>query len=228
MSRSTRSPWDTVAIAAGVLGSVVMTVTALAAAVAYRGAQGEPFSPLNHFVSELGELGVSQLAWLFNAGLMAGGVAFVVFIVGMARARSGWLRYAYAVTGSIAGIGGALVGVFPMNDAGTHGTVAMTFFLFGLVTVLLGSVDVWRRPDPRFPGWLAFVGVLDAVAFAVFLWLVRQESSGLASPNARPAIWPLTTFEWLCLVGILAWTFLAALTWWRATASSATSPPAAD
>jgi hypothetical membrane protein len=212
-----RSTADSVAIAAGLLGSLVMTVTAVATALVYRGKQGEPFSPLNHFVSELGELGVSELAWLFNAGLMFGGLAFVVFILGLAATRSGWLRYAYAVTGVIAGIGGSLVGVFPMNDIGMHTTVATTFFLFGLFTVLLGSIDIWRQPDPRFPRWLAVLGALDVVAFAVFNVLMNRERSGLASPETRPDIWPLTIFEWLCLGGILAWTFLASLTWWRAT-----------
>lgn len=212
-----RTPSDSLAIAAGIAGSLVMMVTAVTTALVYRGKQGESFSPLNHFVSELGELGVSELAWLFNAGLMLGGVAFVVFILGLAATRSGRLRYAYAVTGITAGIGGSLVGVFPMNVLATHSTVATTFFVFGLLTVLLGSIDVWRRPDPRFPGWLAILGALDAVAFAAFLALMSQERSGLASPDTRPEIWPLTIFEWLCLMGIMAWTFLAALTWWRAT-----------
>jgi hypothetical membrane protein len=212
-----RTTLDSLAIAAGFLGALLMTITAVATALVYRGKVGEPFSPLNHFVSELGELGVSELAWLFNAGLMLGGMAFVVFILGVVATRTGSLRYAYAVTGVIAGIGGSLVGVFPMNDISTHTTVATTFFMFGLLTVLLGSLDIWRRPDPRFPRWLAILGVLDALAFAVFIVLMNRERSGLASPETRPDIWPLTIFEWLCLAGILAWTFLASLTWWRAT-----------
>jgi hypothetical membrane protein len=222
--RRARTTTDSLAIGAGILGSLVMALTAAVASLVYRGRQGESFSPLNHFVSELGELGVSELAWLFNAGLMFGGIAFVVFILGLAATRSGLLRYAYAVTGVIAGIGGSLVGVFPMNDLVTHSMVATTFFVSGLFTVLLGSIDVWRQPDPRFPRWLAVLGVLDALAFAVFNVLMNRERSGLASPESRPDIWPLTIFEWLCLGGILAWTLLASLTWWRATSPRTAAP----
>jgi hypothetical protein len=70
-----------------------------------------------------------------------------------------------------------------MNDLGSHGVAALTFFLFGLLTVMLGSIDVWRAPDVRFPPWLAFVGLLDAIAFGAFLVLLGGEGSGLAHPD---------------------------------------------
>ncbi len=71
------------------------------------------------------------------------------------------------------------MGVFPMNDVGTHGTVAATFFVFGMPTVLLGSIDVWSQPD-----------------------LTHSSLTRLRVAVPR---------------GILAWTSLAACTWWRAT-----------
>ena len=181
------------------------------------GSKGEPYSPLNHYVSELGELGVSNLAALFNLSLEIGGVCFVLFMIGLAVTRTGWLRVVYGATGVIAGIGGALVGVFPMNDLDKHRPVALTFFLLGLVTVLLASIDLVRAPDPRFPRWLAAVGGAAVVAFAVFLAILFGPSGGLTSPEVRPAISPLTIFEWLLIVGILAWVFLTAFAWRQAT-----------
>ena len=44
---------------AGVLFAVI---GALIPALVYRGKQGQPYSPLNHFISELGEVGVSKRA----------------------------------------------------------------------------------------------------------------------------------------------------------------------
>ena len=213
----TRTSLDRLAIWTGLVGSSVIALGSVVTAIAYAGSKGEPYSPLNHYVSELGEVGVSNLAALFNLSLEIGGVCFVLFMIGLAVARIGWLRVVYGATGVIAGIGGALVGVFPMNDLDKHRPVALTFFLLGLVTVLLASIDLVRAPDPRFPRWLAAVGGAAVVAFAVFLAILFGPSGGLTSPEVRPAISPLTIFEWLLIVGILAWVFLTAFAWRQAT-----------
>ena len=214
---ATRTALDRLAIWAGLIGSSVIALGSVVTAVAYTGTKGESYSPLNHFVSELGEVGVSELAAVFNVALNIGGVCFVVFILGLAATRRGRLRYAYGATGVVAGVGGALVGVFPMNDLDKHALVALTFFVLGLVTVLLASVDFVRSPDPRFPRWLSVLGGVTVVAFAIFLVILFGEAGGLAHPEERVAIWPLTIFEWLLLVGILGWVFLTAFAWRRAT-----------
>jgi hypothetical membrane protein len=213
----TRAPLDRLAIWAGLIGSSVIALGSIVTAIAYTGSKGQPYSPLNHFVSELGELGVSDLAPVFNAALKIGGVCFVLFMVGLAATRRGRLRYVYGASGVIAGIGGALVGVFPMNDLDKHGLAALTFFVLGLVTVLLASIDFVRAPEPRFPRWLSVLGGATVVSFAIFLTILFGEAGGLAHPEERVAIWPLTIFEWLLLIGILAWVFLTAFAWRRAT-----------
>jgi hypothetical membrane protein len=212
-----RTTLDRLAIWAGLLGSTVILLGSLVTAIAYTGSKGQRYSPLNHFVSELGEIGVSELAPVFNACLNIGGICFVVFMVGLAATRTGVLRYAYGLTGVVAGVGGALVGTFPMNDLDKHALVALTFFLLGLVTVLLASIDFLRADDPRFPRWLSVVGVATVLAFGAFLVTLTGEAGGLAHPDERVAIWPLTVFEWLLIVGILVWVFLTAFTWRRAT-----------
>ena len=213
----TRTPLDRTAIWAGLLGSSVIALGSLIAALGYTGSKGQPYSPLNHFVSELGELAVSHLAPVFNAALIVGGVCFVLFMIGLAATRPGRLRYAYGLTGIIAGVGGALVGVFPMDYLTPHSLAALTFFILGLVTVLLASIDFVREPDRRFPRWLSAIGGATVAAFAVFLVILTGEAGGLAHPEDRPDVWPLTIFEWLLIGGILAWVFLTASTWWRAT-----------
>ncbi len=115
------------------------------------GPRASPYSPLNHFVSELGELAVSRFAILFNASLIIGGVCFVLFMIGLAATRPGRLRYAYGPIGVIAGIGGAFVGVFPMDYLGAHSIAALTFFVLGLVTVLLASIDFVAIAGPAVP-----------------------------------------------------------------------------
>ena len=67
-------------------------------------------------------------------------------MVGLAAAGQGWLRYALrAASASIAGIGGAFVGVFPMDYLGAHSLAALTFFILGLVDRPAG-LDRLRPP----------------------------------------------------------------------------------
>ena len=58
---------------AGLIGSGAIALGSLLTALAYHGRAGEAYSVLNHFVSELGEVGVAPLAWAFNTGLFLGG-----------------------------------------------------------------------------------------------------------------------------------------------------------
>jgi hypothetical membrane protein len=215
--RSLPTSLDQLAIGAGLLGSSVIAIGSVVTALAYTGSKGQPYSPLNHFVSELGELAVSRLAVVFNLSLIVGVVCFVVFMIGLAAAGQGMLRVQYGAVGVIAGIGGTFVGVFPMDYLDQHSLAALTFFLLGLVTVLLASIDFVRRPDPRFPRWLAVLGGATVLAFAAFLVILFGEAGGLAHPDERVAVWPLTIFEWLLIVGILLWVFLTAWSWRRAT-----------
>ena len=118
--RSLPTSLDQLAIGAGLLGSSVIAIGSVVTALAYTGSKGQPYSPLNHFVSELGELAVSRLAVVFNLSLIVGGVCFALFVIGLAAAGQGVLRVLYGVVGVIAGIGGAFVGVFPMDYLDQH------------------------------------------------------------------------------------------------------------
>ena len=206
-----------VAQVAAIVGFVALTVASVVTAFVYTGTKGEPYSPLDHWVSELGQTSVSRAAAVFNVGLIVGGLCFAVFVVGLAMAVSGRLRYAWGTTGVVAGVAGALVGVFPMDDLGPHSAVALTFFVLGWLTVALASIDLLRRPDPRFPRWLAVIGAIATVSFVLFMAalftdpLVRDDA--LAVPEMRPEVWPASILEWSVIAAIVAWTLATALTW---------------
>ncbi len=55
--------------AVGIGGVSIILLGALISALAYEGRNGQAYRFLNHFVSELGEVGVARLAWAFNGGL---------------------------------------------------------------------------------------------------------------------------------------------------------------
>lgn len=222
----------TAARRAALAGAAALTAGAVAAALLYTGTEGERYSPLTHFVSELGELGVSSAALLFNLGLVAGGIGFAVFMTGLALTARDRLRWVYGPIGVIAGVAGALVGVFPMNNRELHGLVALTFFNLGWIAVMTASIPVIVGHDRRFPRWLPIAG---GATVAAFLWFLREfgndpliRESRLGTPVTRPEFWLVTTLEWAVIVGIMGWTVLAALTWHRDAAAGPHEHPDED
>lgn len=201
----------------GTAGAVVMALAMLITAIPYTGTAGEPYSPLNHFVSELGELGVSSLALVFNLGLIVGGVCFALFMASLGRLRRTRLAWFHAPIGVAAGVAGALVGVFPMNNLQAHSLAALTFFSLGWICVGLASLDFVRRPDPRFPRAVVYLGALTVAFVLGFLASIAPliRGAGLGAPDIRPAFWIVPTLEWAVVVGILGWTFATSFTWWR-------------
>ena len=210
------APW------AGIVGTGAIAAGSVVTALAYRGADGESYNPLNHFVSELGELANSELAGVFNLAVIVSGVCLIVFMSGLAATGGGRLRQLAGAVGVVSGLGGALVGVFPMDVIGPHSLAAMTFFNLGGVAIGVASLDFVRHRDPRFPRWLAVLGVATLVALGAFLREVgayTRPSGALAGQAVRPEVWAFTTFEWLTLVGIVGWVLLGGVSWLRAGAT---------
>ena len=222
---------DRLAACAGIVGAGVIAIGSIATAIVYRGADGEPYSPLNHFVSELGELANSELSGLFNVSLIVGGVSFAVFMSGLAASRPGVMRLLAGGVGVVAGLGGAFVGVVPMDYGTPHVLAASTFFNLGWIAVALASLDFVVRRDPRFPRGLAVVGLLTVVAFLAFLREVgaNTSSSGqLLAPEVRPDFWAFPALEWLTIVGIVGWVLLVSVSWLRAGAPTSAGVAATD
>jgi len=202
----------------GVFGSAAIAIGSVVSAIAYSGTQSEQYSPLTHWVSELGQVGVSALASVFNAGLIVGGVCFAVFITALGATRRTRLASLYVPIGIAAGIAGSLVGVYPMNDLDLHGIAALTFFNLGWICVGLASWDFVRRREARFPRWLAIIGALTVAAFIGFLAVLLPllGGEGLGAPDVRPqTFWIVPTLEWAVVIGILVWTFATSVSWWR-------------
>ncbi|HEY7025319.1 MAG TPA: DUF998 domain-containing protein [Candidatus Limnocylindrales bacterium] len=201
----------------GMVGALFMSATMAITALVYVGTDGERYSPFNHFVSELGQVGVSRLALVHNAGQIVGGISFAIFIVALGLARKSALAWLFVPIGVLAGIGATFVGIFPMNQIRLHTLFALTFFVLGWIAVGLASWDFVRRRDPRFPWWLAAIGALTVLAFISFLVVVTPlfRTTGLESPPTRPDFWIVPTLEWAVVIGILIWTFASSFTWWR-------------
>lgn len=195
----------------GLAGSAVACVAAILAALPYHGLGGEAYSPFNHFISELGELGVSRLAPLFNAGLIVTGILLAGFMLGLgAHIGSVW-GYLAAAVGVLASGACSLVGVFPMNHIEPHMLAAMSFFRFGMVAIALFSLAIVLDRKGRLPRWLALPGALTALTFAAFMYAPSEASSSAttqalhAGLGGRPDFWLMAALEWAVFVAVVGW-----------------------
>jgi hypothetical protein len=202
-----RVNWGRLSVICGIVGAVIIAVACIGTALAYSGKSGQPYSPLNHFVSELGEVGVSSWAAVFNGALLIGGAGIAVALAGIAYRLRGAMRYCFGVVGLTAGLSGMAVGLFPMNNFHSHALAAVIFFNTGWIAVALFSIYAYSPRQDVCPRWLALVGLPCIASFLVFIFLIRGEKlDAFADPSAfRPEVWPLTIFEWLVIAFVLVW-----------------------
>ena len=197
----------------GVAGSASAIAAVAIVASVYAGAHGERYSLLDHFISELGQVGVSRGAWLFNAGLVAAGLLFIPHSVGLGlRIRGAW-AYLGMAAGICAGVSCAGVGLFPMNHLGAHIFVAMWFFRFGLLTTLLFGIAILAAPRSRarVGRSTAIFSLLAVAAYAGFLAIASVPGAGGGDPldpssyAHRPRVWLLAVIEWVVFFTTILW-----------------------
>ncbi len=201
----------------GLAGVGIIALGMILAGFAYGGTLGQEYRIANHFVSELGEVGVSRLAWAFNVGLMLGGAALVVFVLGLTARLQGWFRWIVGAAGVATGIFGGLVGVFPMNNLAAHIVVANGYFYPGLATmVLFSGYALWSRHNDL-PRWTAIPGLVAAAALVAFLFLSETidnaVNAGGPPPDFganRPDLWVMALSEWIAIGSILTWVLVIA------------------
>ena len=192
----------------GLASAGVLALGMVATAIGYRGAAGEAYSPLNHFISELGEIAVSRLAWAFNLGVVLGGSGLGLFVLVLAQQLGGRFRIALSLAGLAAGIFGAMVGIFPMDYHATHRIVSELFFLSGWLVPAIFSGWLLTAPRPGFPRWLLAPGAAVVAVFLTFITIYSTYRP--ASPDGpivgRPEVfWSVAFFEWAALVSIMVW-----------------------
>lgn len=206
----------------GLAGSLIVLVAVCLSSIFYTGLQGERYSIFNHFISELGELGVSRKACLFNKGLILGGMTLIPFVIGLGLD----LQSIWGNLGMIAGLGmsGAciVVGFFPVNFLDPHIKAAITFFRTGWAAVLLFSTAVFTQPADRItvPFAVNFPGGLAALAYAAFLIFVSVKSMKGETLEKminsdifpeRPRIWVFAFLEWMVFFTTISWIMSIAL-----------------
>ncbi len=195
-------------------GAGAVLLTTMAAAIFYRGNQEESFSFFTHFISELGEEGVSSLAAVFNLGLILSGIGMAAFFIGLAFYIRNWYTYIVSAIGVYAAVNASLVGVFPMNNIEPHTKVAMAFFQYGQYTLVLYTFYILLSRQGKLPRWTAISALLSAASFIAFLRVAGAEGLSEAESSlaefVRPDFWWMPTLEWAVFFTLIAWVGLTA------------------
>ncbi len=200
-----------------IIAACVIVLAVLYAALRYRGKAGERYSPLNHFISELGEVGVSRGSWAFNGGLVITGLLLLPFVAHLGLVLGSVLGWIGAFFAGAASLGAAAVGVFPMNNLKPHVRAAMTYFYGGLAMVISIGVAILVQPagGVSVQKIASLLSLPAALAFVSFLVLPPLASYGvdpvtMLDPSVRPErprFWALPFMEWLVLFATIIWLF---------------------
>ena len=200
----------------GLMGTLIVIISSAISGVMYRGSKGERFSVLNHFVSELGEVGVSKGARLFNYALIAGGLLLIPFLIGLGLLLNTWWGWLGSAAGTAAGLSLAAVGMFPMNNLEKHSLAAMTYFRTGLAMVGIFGLAFLFQPEGKeiVPSWSVWISLAAAASYGSFLFLIRPKPEenpvDILDPQGekeRPEVWTLPVVEWLIFGSTVFWLF---------------------
>ena len=194
----------------GVVASIVGLVFILTPQLFYVGSEGEPYSMFNHAVSELGELGVSELAWMFNIGMFLAGILFIPFMIGLGLYIDNIVSKLTSVVGVYSAVSIVLVGVYPMNYMYEHSIAAISFFLSGMVMTLLWAIAILVQKEVRVHKALSLGGFINMTIFALFLY---GPFGGFGGP--RPEFSMRITLEWAIYWAIVGYLLILSLYVWR-------------
>jgi len=199
------------------IGLCLIVLGIVFSAARYRGRQGEKYSILNHFISELGEVGINPAARAFNLSLLLGGVMTLPFVIGLGIKLGSILGWLGMIAGLTTTLGVAAVGVFPMNKLEPHIKAAQTYFRAGLVMVLFFGLAILFQPAGRkvIPPVANLFSLLAFIAYASFLFLVKprrpEGETRITNPldpqeePVRPRIWLFPMLEWGVFFATLVW-----------------------
>lgn len=193
----------------GLIMSVIFFGSVIITSLNYIGRDGEAYNPLNHFVSELGELGISSLAIVFNVSLIINGLLFVIFVIGLGLFFDNIFGKIATYIGIFSSITCSAVGIYPMNYLEAHGIAAISFFIGCMITVIIFSLAIYFQKWEKVPKYFSFLGIFAAAFFVVLL--ISATIDLPYSVFNRPEVWLQPTLEWAAMIAVMSWVILSSL-----------------
>ena len=138
----------------------------------------------------LSDLGVGEAAWLFNSGLMAGGILTMIFAVGL------WIAFRKRALGRVGAVGLFLdavalfgIGVFSEAAGVIHFYFSVAFFVLFPISLFLLGASAIVSGSGKFGSFTILIGVFAAIPWA-FSW------DGVAIPEAISALFASIWVIW--------------------------------
>ncbi|MCH2022953.1 MAG: DUF998 domain-containing protein [Saprospiraceae bacterium] len=202
-----------VAPISGNIGIIFISVCFFVALLNYNNSNYN-YSIFNHFISELGHTGNSQLYYIFSLGLCVGGPLLGLFIMGLGFHLDNKIGYIASVIGVISSIACVFVGVFPADIyLRPHLLSALTFFYGNLLATIIFSIAIYTDQKNKIPNWYIIPSFLVVTAGFIFLSLPKDSViEFFKDRNAyiRPDYWANPIFEWLVFFTLALWIILIA------------------
>jgi len=192
---------------AGTIGCLVVGIGLLASATHYTSPEG--YSPINHFISELGLAKNSSMADVFNHSLMTGGILLMFFSIGLGNfIGKGNLAKFATITGMISTLSFSAIGYYTAETWIAHIVAASVFFAGAMITIVLFSISIWKNRQSGLHPFLSIQGMfIAALYFVALIWpkeLLLQSVTDTEN-FVRPAIWILSILEWSYCLMICFW-----------------------
>jgi len=198
----------------GLLAIGILYFAILLTVIPFVGAQGESFSFLNHFISELGNPEYSERYYVFNTGLIIAGIGFGSFAYCMGGFIQTKLANACVWIGMIAAVFCSGVGLFPCHLGSVHFIVAVTFFTLMTFAMTLYSYCILKDETSVFPKYIAYYGFCAMFSF-ILLILAPKDLMGIQDEQKelfdRPDLWFVAITEWMVFFFLTTWVVLVSV-----------------
>lgn len=192
----------------GVLTCTLLYTAILIAALSYTGEQNESYSIFNHFISELGSYKISDLAIVYNTGLILAAIGFLFFINAVfIYLTTNISKIAFRI-GALASFICIFVGLVSEDHRLPHLVIALVFFSLLALAIFLFSLSIFFENNNKFSIIVAISGLLVPILYVVFLCQpidLMHEKRIMKSAFDRPDIWLLPFFEWMMFIFFTIW-----------------------
>ena len=143
----------------------------------------------NWRINALSDLGISNVALIFNSGLILAGLLSIIFVTGFMRIiRKHPLELIGTSLFLLGNISLVAIGIFPISAGVIHSYVSVAFFALGPIAFFFIGGGLIRRKPERYLGFFTFLIAVITLLFWLFWFRGRYPHLGIAIPEFQSSL----------------------------------------